>query len=152
MVLPDYWMLYMHQIIIHLIWRINIIMYPYMTLNDDTEITHSEMKSDGIVKVYIETPDKIVCFRHATCWLPEYKWEDIYAYTDEEIEYFSEIIESMSHLILEFSQKGGFTNAPGFLDLVLIGCIWGQMKMNHWNLFMYIFHKEIQVKIQQKYG
>ena len=32
-------------------------MYPYMTLNDDTEITHSEMKSDGKVKVYIETPD-----------------------------------------------------------------------------------------------
>ncbi len=53
-------------------------MYPYMTLNDDTEITHSEMKSDGRVKVYIETPDEKVCFRHATCWLPEYKWEDIY--------------------------------------------------------------------------
>ena len=29
-------------------------MYPYMTLNDDTEITHSEMKDDGSVKVYIE--------------------------------------------------------------------------------------------------
>ena len=25
-------------------------MYPFMTLNDDTEITHSEMKSDIIVK------------------------------------------------------------------------------------------------------
>lgn len=32
-------------------------MYPYMTLNDDTEITHSEMKPDGRVKVYFETPD-----------------------------------------------------------------------------------------------
>ena len=30
-------------------------MYPFMTLNDDTEITHSEMKPDGKVKVYIET-------------------------------------------------------------------------------------------------
>ena len=29
-------------------------MYPFMTLNDDTEITHSEMKADGKVKVYIE--------------------------------------------------------------------------------------------------
>lgn len=27
-------------------------MYPFMTLNDDTEITHSEMKPDGKVKVY----------------------------------------------------------------------------------------------------
>lgn len=32
-------------------------MYPFMTLNDDTEITHSEMKPDGKVKVYIETPN-----------------------------------------------------------------------------------------------
>ena len=31
-------------------------MYPYMTLNGDTEITHSEMYPDG--KVYIETPDE----------------------------------------------------------------------------------------------
>ena len=26
-------------------------MYPFMTLNDDTEVTHSEMKEDGRVKV-----------------------------------------------------------------------------------------------------
>ena len=31
-------------------------MFPYLTLNDETEITHSEMKPDGRVKVYIETP------------------------------------------------------------------------------------------------
>ena len=35
----------------------DIMMYPFMTLNDDTEITHSEMKPDGRVKIYIETPD-----------------------------------------------------------------------------------------------
>lgn len=27
-------------------------MYPYLTLNDDTEITHSEMYPNGKVKVY----------------------------------------------------------------------------------------------------
>ena len=37
-------------------------MYPFMTLNDDTEITHSEMKPDGRVKVYIETPDEKTAF------------------------------------------------------------------------------------------
>ena len=52
-------------------------MYPFMTLNDDTEITHSEMKPDGKVKVYIETPDNFGGFHSATCWLPEYKWENI---------------------------------------------------------------------------
>lgn len=31
-------------------------MYPYMTFNDDTEVTHSQMQDNGTVKVYIETP------------------------------------------------------------------------------------------------
>ena len=48
-----------------------------------------------------------MCFRHATCWLPEYKWEDVYAYSDKDIEKFQEIIESAAHLIMEFSQEGG---------------------------------------------
>lgn len=47
-------------------------MYPFMTLNDDTEITHSEMKSDGRVKVYIETPDLKDGFHHAACYLPDF--------------------------------------------------------------------------------
>lgn len=89
-------------------------MYPFLTLNDDTEITHSEMKPDGQVKVYIETPDEKYCFRHATCWLPEYKWEDIYQYSDEQIEKFEEIIRSTAHLIMEFSQEGGFEHAASF--------------------------------------
>lgn len=83
-------------------------MYPFMTLNDDTEITHSEMKPDGKVKVYIETPDEKYCFKHATCWLPDYTWEDIFHYSDEEMDRFDEIIHSMAHLIMEFSQEGGF--------------------------------------------
>ena len=57
-------------------------MYPYLTLNDDTEITHSEMKADGKVKVYIETPDEFGGFHNATCWLPDYRWEDIEGYSD----------------------------------------------------------------------
>ena len=85
-------------------------MYPFMTLNDDTEITHSEMKPNGRVKVYIETPDEKCCFKHATCWLPDYEWEDIFQYSDEEISRFDEIIHSMAHLIIEFSQEGGFDN------------------------------------------
>ena len=86
-------------------------MYPFLTLNDDTEIAHSEMKPDGKVKVYIETPDEKYCFRHATCWLPDYKWEDIYHFSEKDIAKFQEIIESTAHLILEFSQEGGFCNA-----------------------------------------
>ncbi|MDO4307242.1 MAG: hypothetical protein Q4C77_10425 [Eubacteriales bacterium] len=86
-------------------------MYPFMTLNDDTEITHSEMKPDGSVKVYIETPDEKYCFRHATCWLPEYKWEDVFHFSEQDIQKFQNIIESTAHLIIEFSQEGGFQGA-----------------------------------------
>lgn len=89
-------------------------MYPFMTLNDNTEITHSEMKPDGRVKVYIETPDEQYCFRHATCYLPGYEWEDVYHFSPEEIEKYQKIIESTAHLILEFSQEGGFDNAASF--------------------------------------
>ena len=32
-------------------------MYPFLTLDDGTEIVHSEMHSDGTVKVYMEKPD-----------------------------------------------------------------------------------------------
>ena len=66
---------------------------------------------DGIVKVYIETPDEKFCFKHATCYLPEKKWEDIYGYTDDELEYLKDVVYSESHLILEFSQTGGLLNA-----------------------------------------
>lgn len=86
-------------------------MYPFMTLNDNTEITHSEMKSDGRVEVYIETPDDFGGFRNATCWLPDYKWEDIKGYSDQEMAYFKQLIQNNAHLIIEFSQEGGILNA-----------------------------------------
>ena len=37
-------------------------MYPYMTLNDDTEITHSEMYPDGKVKYILKHQMKQVDF------------------------------------------------------------------------------------------
>ncbi len=89
-------------------------MYPFMTLNDKTEIVHSEMKPDGSVKVYMETPDEKLCFKHATCYLPSYQWEDVMGYTSEEIAYFQEVIESTAHLILRFAQDGGVLNAASF--------------------------------------
>ena len=86
-------------------------MYPFMTLNDDTEITHSEMKEDGRVKVYIETPDEKDGFHHAVCWLPEYQWENIQGYTEDEMSYYRQLIRNNAHLIIECSRDGGVLNA-----------------------------------------
>ena len=47
----------------------NSMMYLFMKLNDETEIVHSDMKEDGTVKVYIETPDEKDGFHNMTCLL-----------------------------------------------------------------------------------
>ncbi len=89
-------------------------MYPFMTLDDSTEIVHSEMLPDGSVKVYMERPDARDCFHHATCYLPDYRWEDVFGFSQEEIARYLEVIESTAHLILQFSKDGGVEGAAGF--------------------------------------
>lgn len=89
-------------------------LYPFMTLNDETEIVHSEMKPDGMVKVYIEKPDEKDGFHNVSCYLPQYDWCDNFGFTDDEIARYKEIVESTAHLILEFAETGGFQNASGF--------------------------------------
>ena len=78
-------------------------MYPFLTLNDDTEITHSEMKANGTVKVYIETPNDDGGFSNVTCWLPEYKWENINGYSVSQIEHFEHLLKNNAHLMIKFS-------------------------------------------------
>ena len=91
--------------------------YPFVELNDGTNIVHSEAKiKDGkeIVKVYMEKPDAKLGFRHATCWLPEYKWEDIYGFTEKEMEYLKGFVESTAHIIIRLARCGGFGNAANY--------------------------------------
>jgi len=89
-------------------------MYPFMTLDNNTEIVHSELKEDGRVKVYIETPDEKDGFHHAVCWLPEYKWEEVSGYGDSELFRYKKLVVDNAHLIMEFAGEGGFQNASNF--------------------------------------
>ena len=89
-------------------------MYPYMTQNEDTEIVHYEMLEDGLVKVYIEKPDEKDGFHHATCYLPKYEWEDIYGFSEEEMDFFKALVRNNAHVMIEFSQEGGFSDASNF--------------------------------------
>lgn len=88
-------------------------MFPFMTLDDETEITHSNMLEDGTVKVYLEKPDEKDCFHHAVCYLPDYRWEEIVGFSEEEMKRYGEVVESVAHLIIEFSKEGGFDHAAG---------------------------------------
>lgn len=84
-------------------------LYPFMTLPDETEIVHSEIimkDKQETVKVYIERPID-GGFASATCWLPDYTWENITAFSPQDIDYFSDIIHSGAHLFFEFARAGG---------------------------------------------
>ena len=89
-------------------------MHPFLTLDDDTEIVHSDMLASGQVKVYIERPDAELGFLHATCYLPQYDWTDVHGFTQADIARYQDIVESCAHLLIEFSETGGFDRAAGF--------------------------------------
>ena len=91
-------------------------LYPLMTLNDNTEIAFSDMIRDNNkkqVKVYVEQP-VYGGFHNAWCRLPDYEWSEINGFTDAEIKEYTELIESMAHLIFRFAEQGGIGNAPNF--------------------------------------
>lgn len=88
-------------------------MYPFITLEDNTEITHSEKLSNGEVKVYIETPDVKDGFHNLTCYIPSYSVTDVSGYSPEEVDSWISLIKNNSHLIMEYSEKGGLVNAAG---------------------------------------
>ena len=88
-------------------------MYKFIELPDKTEITHSDMRDDGTVKVCVEKPVE-GDFKTAYCELPSYRWYDVEGYTQDELEEQQRIVESLAHLIIRFSRNGGFANASGF--------------------------------------
>ena len=85
-------------------------MYPFMTLEDNTEIVHSEILEDGkSVKVYIEKP-VIGGFYSAECYLPEYRWQNIQGFTPEEISAYENIILSFTDTILYSASEKDLDN------------------------------------------
>ena len=90
--------------------------YPFMTLPDDTVITHSDIYIENDfekIKVYIEQPTDTGLF-NATCVLPEYKWIQINGFSDESIKSFQDMLEKESYIIYKFAKQGGFGHAANF--------------------------------------
>lgn len=84
--------------------------YPYVTLADDTEVTHSDVRKDGTVLVYIEKP-VMGGFYNATCTLPQSKWSDIHGFSDTEMKQWDDFVHNNAHLIMELAASGGFDHA-----------------------------------------
>ena len=76
--------------------------YPFMTLNDNTEIVHSEViEKNGCEKVEVRIEKPVYGgFHSASCWLPDYRWENIDGFSEEEIKYFQEYLKSVAHIIM----------------------------------------------------
>ena len=94
--------------------ELSAVYYPFLQLDDGTEIVHSEMLPGNQVRVYIEKPDASDGFHNAVCYLPEYRWENVNGFSQKELSDYQAIIESVAHLILEFSRQGGLEHAAGF--------------------------------------
>ena len=86
--------------------------YPFITLGDGTQISHSEMLADRSVLVYICKD----AFHRAVLVLPAQEWREVTGFTADELAQFKRVILKMTPLILEFSQKGGFRGASGLED------------------------------------
>ena len=89
--------------------------YPFMTLDDDTEIVHTDVLKDGSVKIRAETPG-FDDFKHFVMYLPSYKITEVRNYTFDELARYVEVIRSCEKLIMHFAAHGGFENAPPFQD------------------------------------
>lgn len=84
-------------------------MYPYMTLSDETEIVHSQLIQDGgqnKVIVHFERPTENG-FDSARCELPNYTWISKEGYSDDEIAMFETLLRSNAHLFYKYAANGG---------------------------------------------
>ncbi|MDR1736110.1 MAG: hypothetical protein LBR85_04470 [Oscillospiraceae bacterium] len=84
-------------------------MYPYITLADDTLITHSHlMDKDGVktVEVHFERPVD-GGFDFARCRLPSYEWIMREGFSDKEIERFETLLHNAAHSFYRYAETGG---------------------------------------------
>lgn len=84
-------------------------MYPFMTLGDETEIVHSQIIEENEVKkviVAFERPTNDG-FDTARCELPTYNWQYIKGYSENEIADFTEFLQHNAHLIYRYAEIGG---------------------------------------------
>lgn len=84
-------------------------MYPYITLSDETEITHSHIiERDGMqtVEVHFERPEENG-FDSARCVLPSYQWKFNEGFSQEEIAFFDEFLQHNAHLLYRYAAWGG---------------------------------------------
>lgn len=87
--------------------------YPFMTIKDDIEVVHTEIREDNTVKVYFEQP-VYLGFHSIECILPSYKWSENKGFSDDELKYLNKYLHSVEDVIFDLAKNGGFDNAANF--------------------------------------
>lgn len=84
--------------------------YPFLTLNDNTKIIHSEvLEKNGGEQVEVRIKKAVNGkIRSASCQLPDYRWENIVGFSEVEIKYFQGYLETIAHIIMQLAREGGF--------------------------------------------
>lgn len=80
-------------------------LYPYMTLIDETEIVYSQLIGHGSAEkviVHFERPTENG-FDSARCELPAYRWVLQDGYSDREISAFEEFLKENARQIWEYA-------------------------------------------------
>ena len=88
-------------------------MYKFMEFPDSTEVTHSEMREDGSVKVCVERPVE-GAFKTAYWELPSCRCFGVEGFGADELAEQCRYLGSNAHLIIRFTRNGGFENASVF--------------------------------------
>ena len=88
-------------------------MYPHITLADETLITYSHILNRNNrkeIEVHFERPTDNG-FDAARCILPTYEWIKCKGFSDSEIKLFEQLLQSNAHLFYRYSEIGGMNIA-----------------------------------------
>lgn len=81
-------------------------MWEYVRLEDDTQVSYSEVREDNTVKVVVERP-RDWGFDTAECILPAFNWVSREGFSEADLKELDDFVRNNAPLILRFAYEGG---------------------------------------------
>lgn len=81
-------------------------MWEYVRLEDDTQVSYSEVREDNTVKVVVERP-RDWGFDTAECILPAFNWVSHEGFSEANLKELDDFVRNNAPLILRFAYEGG---------------------------------------------
>ena len=81
-------------------------MWEYAWLDDDTQISYSDVRDDNTILVVFERP-RDWGFDTAECLLPSFHWSNIEGFSDMDMSRLDAFVKNNAALISRLSYEGG---------------------------------------------